>query len=374
MGIYTRRDSPFYWMLLERPGRAPLKASTKIPKDAPDAMSRKLQRQQADTIYRARMNDLARLRHDLPAIDPVTTTFTAFSTWYETHVLPKHRGHEREREILKPLRAFFGSDDLSAITDARVTEYETHRLTTCKPSTVNREVDVLKRIVAAAVPDYLPHSPIAGRAQLRRVKIQKRVLSPAEEARLLEQLAPDLRALFIVAVDTLARLSNVLHLTRAENKGTHLDLRDSKTGPYAVPLSTRARAALAALPTQGPYYFPQRRVAKTERDRRGAIRMAVKRACARCTPPVPYGRAIGGITFHTGTRASGATRLLQANVDPRTVQAVGNWASLEQMGDYLHTDMRRMKQAVDIGAKLVTSQLRDSERTTKPRKRNNLQA
>lgn len=349
-------------MLLEPTGK---KCSTGIPKDAPDAFTRKRQRDDAEAIYRARMTDLARASHGLPAHDPAAVTFNAFADWYDTHHVEKHRGKEREREILPLLRAHFGKLDLTAITTDVVAEYETVRLAKRKPGTVNREVALLKQMLSAAVPKYLPASPLKGRPTLRTVPIRKRVLSGAEEARVLDELSPADRALYIVAVDTLARLSNVMNLTRAENKRTHLDLVDSKTGAYTVPLSPRARKALDALPDDGPYYFPHRRIAKTERDRRGAIRMMLKRACKRAK--VPYGRAVGGITFHTGTRATGATRLLRAGVDPKTVQAIGNWASFDQMGDYLQTDMKQKQAAVRMAAAAITQELRASKSKRKSR-------
>lgn len=348
MGVYARKDSKYWWMLLETSG---VKCSTKILRDAPDAFSRKLQREQAEEIYRARMTDLARAENKLPALDPATITFSAFADWYETHHIAKHRGKAREQEILTHLRGYFGPLDLTAITDPVVVEYETIRLGKGrKPGTVNREVALLKQILKAAVPTHLAASPLAGRAMLRTVRIKKRVLSPAEEARLLAVLSPIDRALYIVAVDTLIRLSNVLNLTRAENHGTYLALVDSKTGPYEVPLSARARKALAAIPDTGPYYFAHRRTAKTERDRRGVIRRMLQRACA--VVKIPYGRAIGGITFHTATRATGATRLLRAGVDPKTVQSIGNWSSFDQMGDYLQTDMQLKRAAINRAAQL----------------------
>lgn len=210
---------------------------------------------------------------------------------------------------------------------------------------------MLKAILKAAVEaGHLKASPLAGMTPLRTVPIAKRVFSQAEEDRLLDQLRPADRALYIVAVDTLMRLSNVLNLRRSEDHRTHLQLTDSKTGPYIVPLSARARKALDAIPKKaGEYFFAHRRVAKMDRDRRGAIRTMLKRACKRAG--LPYGRAIAGITFHTGTRATGATRMLRAGVDPKTVQEIGNWKSFEQMGNYIQTDMRTKRAAVNrIGA------------------------
>jgi hypothetical protein len=115
---------------------------------------------------------------------------------------------------------------------------------------------------------------------------KKRILDLEEASRLLEQLAPADRVLFIVAVDTLAR-------SHRGGRPRHAPgARRLEDGARTRPLSARARAALDSLPVDGPYYFEHRRTAKTERDRRGAIRRMLERACKRCKPPILYGRDV----------------------------------------------------------------------------------
>lgn len=372
MGVYVRKDSPFFWMLLERPGSLPICRSTKIPIHAHSAAIRKQNRQDAEDVYAAAMGDLARTRHDLPTHDATTISFSDYARWYDTHVIATHRGAARERDILTThLIPFFRSRDLATIDRARASEYMTWRAAqkwhgkAISSSTINREVALLKTMLTVAIGRYLKASPLAGMKRLRVVKRRKRILTPAEEQRLLKQLEPADQALYIVAVDTLIRLSNVLNLKRSEYRTTYLALEDSKTGPYEVPLSTRARAALAGLPDEGVYFFPHRRTAKTARDRRGVVRRLLQRACAKTSPPIPYGRAIGGITFHSATRATGATRMLQAGHDPRTVQQIGHWSSFEQMGEYLHTDDPRMQAAVNAVGKPITPRLRRKRKPLK---------
>ena len=374
MGIYIRKDSPFFWMLLERPGQKPICQSTKIPVHAHSAAIRKQNRQDAEDVYAAAMGDLARTRHDLPTHDATTITFTDYADWYDTHTIATHRGAVREREILKHLTAFFRQRDLASIDRARASEYQTWRAAQkvhgkpISPSTINREVALLKTMLTVAVPTYLKASPLAGMKLLRVVKRRKRTLTFAEEQRLLKQLPPADRALYIVAVDTLIRLSNVLNLKRSEYKRTHLALEDSKTGPYEVPLSDRARKALDRLPKDGEYFFPHRRIAASDVGRRSIVRVLLQRACAKTSPPIPYGRALGGITWHTATRATGATRMLQAGHDPKTVQRVGNWHSFDQMGEYLQTDDVRMRAAVNSVGSPLTPQLRRKRNRREPPK------
>jgi site-specific recombinase XerD len=301
------------------------------------------------------MNDLVRETHDFPSKNPAKRqTFQTFSEWYEKHVTARKRGKVREVYILTQLRKRLGRRELASISQATAKEYLTARVEDdqVSPNTANREIDLLKSMLREAVQArLLKASPLVGMKRLRHVAPRKRVLTQAEEDRLLQALKPADRALYVVAVDTLMRLSNVLNLKRRDDKGTYLELTDSKTGPYTVPLSARARKALDSVKGRGEYFFAHRRQAKVDRDRRGGIRRMLQRACKKAKPKIPYGRAASGITFHTATRATGATRMLQAGVDARSVQAIGNWKSFEQMGAYLHTDAKRMREAVNtIGA------------------------
>jgi site-specific recombinase XerC len=348
MGLYQRHDSKYWWMLVESTGK---KSSTRVLLDAPTAEARKQQKALAHGVYLRAMNAAVGRQHDLPVPDRERISFRKYSEWYETHVIAKHRGAIRERQILAVLRARLGAILLHDISEQTVSEFETTRLADgLRPGAVNREVALLKAMLTKAVPEHLSVSPLIGRKLLRAIKPTKRIIKTAdEEARLLAELTdPRDQALYIVAVDSLIRLSNVLDLRRDEDKGTHLALTDSKTGPYTVPLSKRARLALDSLPDVGPYFFAHRRTAKTARDRRGIIRRLLERACRRAG--IPYGRADAGVTFHTATRATGATRMLRAGFDLRIVQAAGNWSDIRALQEYLHSDDVIVTRAVNKAA------------------------
>ncbi len=171
------------------------------------------------------------------------------------------------------------------------------------------------------------------------------MLSPEDEQAVLAHLEPDDRALFVVAIDTLVRLGDVLDLKREHKRSDELVIEDSKTGCYTVPLSKQARAALDSLPGRGPYYFGHRRTAENPQNWPRAVRTMFARACKRAG--VPYGRGAMRVTWHTTTRASGATRMLQRGVDPATVQQIGHWADLKVMSTYLQTNDARKRDAVE---------------------------
>ena len=371
MGIFRRRESKYWWLWLETAPRGQKREKTDVLVGRTKAQGR-ASRTLAEQVYYKRMGELATQAHGLPQAK-ATTTFGAFADWYRTHQLPAHRGATREGEILTRLARDFGRDDLRALTPDRVREWMTTRLATptrvtkakrtaarlvrASAATVNREVDVLKAVLQAAVPTYLPVSPLYGMKRLPSSPPRRQLLSPEAEAALLAQITkPDDRAIVLLGLDALLRLSSILALTVRDDRGAYLEIHRPKSGrPYVVPLSKRARKALDAVvatrddwqPTD--YLFARRRRAGTDRERRSGIRQMLARACAAAN--VPYGRNRGGITFHWATRRTGARRMLEAKIDPATVQRVGDWATadivLEIYGEVSATDPA-VRRAVEV--------------------------
>lgn len=371
MGVYKRRDSSYYWYLCEGYADAhgnPLREATRVKHDAPSAEQRRDNRLLAETIYHDRMHDLARKAHALPGGKPQIRV-AAFIAWYSEHELPKHRGQEREREILRTLTQAFGAGWLHDLSRDTVKEWITRRLQSTRvvvakprvkgrtlpapsPRTVNREVDVLKAVLQAAVPTYLAVSPLYGMKRLRTPTPKRRLMTRDEEQRLLKVMDVEDRAFFLTGLDTLARLGDIIDLRASDDHRATLWIADPKAGGgFYVPISKRLRKALDALPKDGrTFLFPKRRIAKTERDRRSSVRQMLERACRDATPKVPYGRVAGGLTFHWSTRRTGLTRMLSAGVDLGTAQKIGRWKNpnvvLEAYHELVDDDARRAVEAV----------------------------
>jgi integrase len=345
LGVYTRPTSPFYqlWLdgHLDERGR-PRRETTKIRHDAPTPEQRRDNRAAAERLYHTRMHELS-IDAQQPDKKP-TLLFAEFAAWFTANVLPKRRGKEREAELMRPLVKWFGSMLLSAIDRARVEEYTTARLNTptlikgktrtkaraviAGPNTVNREVDLLKSMMQSAVPRYLESSPLWGMKRLTTTTPKRRVLTEDEEARLLKVMTPEDRAFFLIAMDTLARLGDIIDLKVSDDVRDRLWIANPKTGGgFYAAVSKRLRKALDALPVPEDgqvYLFPRRRIARTERDRRNGVRQMLEKYCALAVPPIDYGRA-HGLTFHWATRRTAASRMLSRKVPLATVQKVGRW-------------------------------------------------
>jgi len=112
-----------------------------------------------------------------------------------------------------------------------------------------------------------------------------------------------------------------------------------------VPFSTRLQEALDELPRTGRYLFPARRRG-TGNERRSRIRKMLEWACKKAG--IPYGRYTG-ITWHTATRHTGATRLSEAGYNTLVIQQVGGWKSAAMVRRYSHLDTVKADAVEAIG-------------------------
>lgn len=353
MGIFTRPDSPWWWLWLETAPQGQQREKTAV-RIGSTTSRRRDSRQLAVEVYHQRMHELAAHIHRLPTTRPAIR-FEAYADTYARDVLVHHRGVDREQQLLKSLRAFFGGDLLAAIDLDRTRAYMAARRLTVSASTVNREIDVLKSMLRDAVPKYLEVSPIVGMKRLRTVKPTRRLLTAEEERKLLTVGDAQDRALLILGLDTLMRLGDLLDLRRTDRAGLWLHVRDPKSGePYDVPLSLRAVQALDALTGDGEYYFAKFR---TKARQRGRWSQAVRRRLAHLCKlvGVDYGRPKGGITFHWATRRTGATRLLVAKGVPvAVVQQLGNWKNPDVLLK-IYTEVQRHDLLAAVGQPLPTA-------------------
>lgn len=329
MGVFRRKDSPFWWLYLETTKRRE-RTAILVGETMTQRRDSKLLAQQ---IYHQRMNDLGARRHRLP-VKPEARQFASYAKAYDETVIAHRKGVTREREMLKHLRAFFDDSPLEAIDRELVQEYQTARLgdrPTPSKNTVNREVDLLKGMLRDAVPKYLTTSPIAGMPRMKCATQPKRILSIEEEQRLLDvSTDPQDYAILVLGIDTLVRMGDLLALRRVDRQGFWLLIRDPKTRmPYHVPLSPRAVKALDAISENGPHYFAKFRRAENPRDWTGSVRQRLEYLCRLAN--VPYGY-LKGVTFHGATRKTGATRLLiRDKVDLASVQRIGGWKQPETL-------------------------------------------
>jgi integrase len=254
LSVFKRPDSPFIWMLLERPGQNGIRESTKIPKEGGSPRQNIELMRQAKEIYAARMAELARRRFKLPTAVQ-DRSFRVHREWYAANVSVHKASVASELSILRHLGVFFDRFDLVQIDTALVLEWRVWRRQKLTAASVNRESHVLRHMLNHAIPKYLEVNPLIGMRGLRQEDTQTRILTIDEEYRLLKMADPIERAAVLCGLDALMRLSSVARLRRDHDHRTYVTVLNGKNGTYDVATSDRLREALDHVPKGTQRYF-----------------------------------------------------------------------------------------------------------------------
>ena len=333
-----------------------VRASCKERVQHPTAAERRAAKKRAEATALQLRAAFAQDKHAgfVPAA-PDVPTLAAFLPRWEAEWGRLQRGYDgRINYRLRSLEAVFGHLPLTGITPDVVHTWRVGRLAAgTAPRTVNRDVDLLKSVLAKGAPTYYPESPIRLMPRLKAAPAVIPTLTREDEEKLLADMDAEDKAIFLVALDALVRLGDVLAL-RWEDVDLELAtarVNESKTGRmYHVPLSQRAVTAIKKLDTMDgeDRVFPN--AGGDTKQATNSYTQRLKRVCAKAG--IRYGRKQGGITFHAATRHTGATRMAAAGVDLRTIQEVGGWANINMLQKYVHPASQALRDAVEkIGDK-----------------------
>lgn len=187
---------------------------------------------------------------------------------YIEEVCPQHKGGESEIYRLRRLLRVesFMQKNLALLTTEDLQEFITDRLTEVAPSTVDRDLDVLRQALnyAADVWKIAPaENPFVGLRRPKYFNERDRRLKGDEEARILAAARtsdnPYYEPIILLALETAMRRSEILSLQwkNIDFEQRSALLPDTKNGrSRRVPLSSVAMQVLESLPRQGDQVFP----------------------------------------------------------------------------------------------------------------------
>ena len=306
----------------------------RLGKDITRSVALELAQVQRGTILKGELG-IGKKAKDLP-FDEARKKIEAWAT-----VSKKSGTAQAYKECLRRLAESFSGKRLSQMSSFLVEGHKQRRIQAGARVRANRELAVLKSLFNRCREWKLfeGDNPVATVKMLKEPRQRLRFLEPEEEAALLAECAEPLRTLVLVGTNCGLRL-----------KGEALTLRwdDVDFGrqtlavqaAYAknchtrsVPLNTTVIAALTRLPRISEFVF-----AKPIGKPYHAIR-GFRAACDRA--------GLTGVTPHT-LRHTFATRLVENEVDLRTVQELGDWATLSLIRRYAHVAPSRKAEAVEV--------------------------
>lgn len=252
--------------------------------------------------------------------------------YYKIHI-------SRPNEINYVIDNFYklvGNKPANQIINMDIEKYIKLRKGKVKNSTINRELDVIKRIFSLAIENNkLLVNPCLGIKKLRIENPPERYLTKDEEKKLLAVCNPIMKAIIIMALHTGMRQNEILSLTWTDIffDENYLLVRNTKNNkPRKLPLTKTLKEELLNLHRWSEYVFTSPRTKSRYKDVKSSFSRAVKRA------------GIAHITFHK-LRHTCASRLNEQGVDVITIQKILDHAELRTTQLYTHISSDSMIEA-----------------------------
>jgi integrase len=276
-----------------------------------------------------------------------------FRELVEKEFLPWSRENKRswrnDFSRIKPLLAFFGSKRLAEISSFLIEKYKisrsktiTERGTKRSPTTVNREIQLLSRVLSMAVGNRdLRANPGFEVKKFKGEVRRKRYLLPEEEARLMQALEgrrAHLRLIVMIALNTGMRRGEILRLRRQDidfHRGeiyvTKTKTDEDRNIPMTNTLSSELTAHCAKL--KSDYLFENPKTSKPIGDIKNAFVTACEDA------------GIEDLWFHD-LRHTAATRMGERGVDPFTIAEIMGHSDIKMTRSYTHSTANAKHAAV----------------------------
>src|SRR5260370_21412959 len=335
MGIYRRKR--IWWINYHDQNRRRIQES-----------SHSSSRRDAERLHALRKSEVLRGIYR----QPVRISLEKFAERYMEYAKANKRSWLRDEQMLEHLKSFFrGERQLADITAPDIEGYKLHTRKKESGATVNRELALLKRIFNLAIDWdlYLGSNPLRKVKFFQEVNTGFRVLSPAEEARLLRNATPAIQDIVLFALNTGSRVGEIFSL-RWQNvdleKGL-INVFSPKTQKICVvPINRDVRRILEfwALGRKNEFVFYNQKSGEPFVDLDAGLQLACEKA------------EISGVTWHT-LRHTFASRLLERGVDIMTVKELLGHSSVTVTMRYTHSNLASNVVAVGKLADTATIQL-----------------
>ena len=251
-----------------------------------------------------------------------------------------HYTRPTERDyVLDRFYKLVGNKVVEQITVSDIEKYINSRIGKVKNSTINRDLDIIRRVFSLAMENELiTVNPCKKLKKLRIENPPERYLAKDEEIKLLENCNSIMRAIVITALYTGMRQNEILSLKWQdvffeENYIIALNTKNNK--PRKIPLVLKLKEELLKLARISEYVFTSPATLSKYTNIKKTFSRTVKRS------GIPH------ITFHQ-LRHTTASRLNELGVDIVTIQRVLDHADLKTTMRYTHNSNNSISRAFDL--------------------------
>ena len=256
-------------------------------------------------------------------------------TYFNAHYTrPTERNY-----VLDRFYKLVGNKIAEQIIISDIEKYINLRIGKVKNSTINRDLDTIRRVFSLAVEnEQIIVNPCRNLKKLRIVNPPERFLTKDEEIKLLEKCNPIMRAIVMTALYTGMRQNEILSLKWQdvffkENYIIALNTKNNK--PRKLPLVLKLKEELLKLNHISEYVFTSPVTLSKYKNIKKTFARTVKRS------------GIAHITFHQ-LRHTTASRLVEMGVDMITIQTILDHADLKTTMRYAHNSNNSISRAFDL--------------------------
>jgi len=283
-------------------------------------------------------SELRKSNYDITA-EKHNYTLSQIITEYKEYRANNYARPEEFNYVIDKFYDLVGNKVAEQITLADFEKYRSYRKGKVKNSTINREMDNIKRVFSLAFSNKrIRFNPCA---ELKKLKIEnpnKRFLTKEEEEKLLKVANPTMRAMIILALNTGMRVGEILnlkweHVFMSRNYLVALNPKNGK--PRKILINKTLKTELEKLPKLSEYVFTNPTTKTQYKNIKKTFSRTVERA------GIPH------ISFHE-LRHTTASRLNEKGVDILTIKEILDHSDLKTTQQYTHTPRKNILDAVNI--------------------------
>ncbi len=331
MGLYKR--GPVWWMRFTYKGRQ-IRNSTETA-----------DKKTAEKIYHKVLTLIAEGKWFEKSPDVEKTFKEMMDRYMEEHSKPKKASSWRDTASLKHLVPFLGDYTIMEITPSLINQYKTkRRLAGASPSTVNRELSLMKHGFNIAIREWewIRENPVMKVSMEKEPPARDRYLLYVEEENLLQISPLWLREIIVFAVETGCRQGEILSLSWRDvdlNKRTANVFATKTEDRRAIPLSARVfnmlkeKGKIRSISTNFVFALNDNGI------NRFVLSNAFEKVCKQA--------GIEGLRFHD-LRHTFATRLAQAGIDPYTIQRLLGHKTASMTQRYSHHCVESLRRGIEV--------------------------